>query len=847
MSSSDPSPTAPGDATSEEFRKKLAEYLKLIEREDSAGIDAFREQHPQFASRLGRQVNWLVEHLAHKKDELPTTIGPYRVQQRLGAGGMGEVYLAEQTTPFRRTVAVKIVKTAGDGEARLQRFTSEIQVLASLNHNGIAKLFEAGNDHGRPYFAMEYVPGKAITDYCAEERLDLDARLRLFVEVCGAVEYAHRLGVIHRDLKPQNVLVHGPRSAPIAKVIDFGLAKVVQPESAHDAHTRSAQFAGTPDYMSPEQVDDSDQRVIDTRADVYSLGVVLYELLTGVLPLSLWQLAKHDIQAMIRAIREQQPSSPSVRVETTPSSDSTSPSACGTLTPRRLSRLLAGDLDAIVMKALAKHADRRYGSVAQLADDIGRYLRHEPVSARPRSVRYVASKFVRRHRFGVAIAGVLGMLIIASLTTIYLLALQSVRRLEDGNLFGLAMYVEQLRVREAKPPAARVENLGELRKWLREFELVLAQRDRLQKFVDAPESNGADATDPEGWASGRYAQQVLRETLRNTLDTLAGMTQPGAELDKARLRIDWAGRVKTLTIDAHREAWDRVRNEVLAEWGIELRPQAGLVPLGRDEATKLQEFALPLPGADMPQRINGRWVVGERTCPVFVLLPGGDTWIGSQNTDEDQPRFDGERNRFEDDPKQVRVDAFFASKYEFTNGQWQLLDPGTMPHDRAHVVADPRHPVAAVNDVEMRRVLLGWGMRFPEVVEWEYLARGGTDGPRWCGDFAALQRNENLRDAALVVVTGAAGDGEAVPWDDGFQQTAPVGSFASTHPFLLFDVLGNVIEIATRPNDEGGHDLELRGGSWHEGAKVARATRRTAWDGSPRPSIGLRPVISVQR
>src|SRR5688572_23781956 len=184
MSSNDPSPTKPRPPVTEAFQRALAEYLTLIERGDSAAVDAFRDQHPQFASRLGRQMEWLVEHLARQRNELPATIGPYRVQQQLGVGGMGEVYLAEQTTPFRRAVAVKIVRIAGDGEVRLQRFADEIQVLASLNHNGIAKVFEAGSDHGRPWFAMEYVPGKGITDYCAEQRLDLDARLRLFVEVC---------------------------------------------------------------------------------------------------------------------------------------------------------------------------------------------------------------------------------------------------------------------------------------------------------------------------------------------------------------------------------------------------------------------------------------------------------------------------------------------------------------------------------------------------------------------------------------------------------------------------------------------------------------------------------------
>jgi formylglycine-generating enzyme required for sulfatase activity len=506
--------------------------------------------------------------------------------------------------------------------------------------------------------------------------------------------------------------------------------------------------------------------------------------------------------------------------------------------------MLVGDLDSIVMKALAKDVDRRYGGVAQLADDIRRHLRHEPVSSRPRTRRYLLAKFVRRHRPGVTFAATLAVLVLASLATIWALTLQSLQRLEHGNLFGLAMYVHDLRERDAMPPAARPENLAALQQWLHEFELVLAQSDRLRAFVDAPEVGTGEATDPAGWASGSYAQRVLRDRLRNALEVLGAMTRPGAEIDKMRLRIDWAQRVTTLTVDTHREAWARVRREVLADWGFDVPPQPGLVPLGRDEATKLQEFALPLPGADMPQRRGGRWVVGDRTCPVFVLLPGGDTLVGAQQDDRQAPHFDEHREPFEERVQQVRLAPFFAAKYEFTNGQWQLVDPGDHGEVPQDALFEPTHPLVDANLEWLQHVAQAWGMRLPTAHEWEYLARAGTDTPRWCGATAAsLEGHENVFDQSLGDEGEA--EGPAVPWTDEFRTSAPVGSYPP-NPFLLHDVLGNAAEVAVRAQAEDGWDFELRGGSWHQGAQAARATHRTTWEGGPRPSIGFRPVISVQ-
>ncbi|MBL9077232.1 MAG: protein kinase [Planctomycetes bacterium] len=839
--------TDAGDPSSDAFHEALGDYLTRLERDGSGALEQFRQRHPEFAERLGRQLDWLAQHLADRRDDLPERIGPYRVLQRLGRGGMGEVFLAEQTTPFRRPVAVKVIARGPAEAARSARFAAEIQLLASLNHDGIARLFEAGSDAGRPYFTMEYVPGKPITDYCTEERLDLAARLRLFVRVCRAVEHAHRQGILHRDLKPSNVLVFGPRTDPTVKVIDFGLAKLLTVEPrAPGPLTESGQLVGTPDYMSPEQVGTAPQRPVDTRSDVYSLGVVLYELLTGVLPLSLWQARGLDLPALLHAIRERQPSSPSVRVEEGLADIARSPLPPGTMSPRRLRRLLAGDLDAIVMKALAKDMDARYGGVAQLADDVVRHLERRPVLARAPTWRYLLGTFVRRHRLAVGFAAVLLVVSFGFLITLNVLSQRSIRNLERAELFGLVHYLYQLRQRDEVPPPARAAALPALQAWLDEFDFVLAQRDRMRAFVLAP----AVATTPApngGWTTGEQAQAALRESLVQALAVLDAMTAPAGERNRMLARIDWAQRVDGATVEAHRAAWDRARLELAQDArfaGFELVPQPGLVPLGSDPVSGLQEFALPLPGLEVPTRGPGGLGSGANGCPVFVLLPGGTVTVGSQNDAPDASRYDAGRRPFEPDLDEVALEPFFAGKHELTNAQWAAIAPGR--HAPLEELAGPRQPAVEVTDASMLHALLAWGMRLPIDAEWEYLARGGTDTPWWCGAAAAcLQSCANLHDGA-VTAARIGGEGEAVPWSDGFAVTAPVGSFAA-NGFGLFDVHGNANEVVVRVADDGVEELDLRGGSWHQGAGAARVTSRVWWDGRALPSIGCRPVVSLRR
>ena len=341
-----------------------------------------------------------------------TRVGPYKLLRVIGAGGMGMVWAAEQEYPLRREVALKIIKPGMDSGEVIARFEAERQALAMMDHPNIAKVLDAGTTQsGRPYFVMELVAGTPITDYCDEKRLGPKERLELFIPVCRGIQHAHQKGIIHRDIKPSNVLLSSYDGVPTPKVIDFGIAKATGPSAADSQVTRYGAVVGTLEYMSPEQAATGGAN-IDTRSDIYALGVVMYELLTGRTPLDWEELRQAGYVEFLRRIREEDPPPPSARLTKSPRTLVELAERRGTV-PAKLLSLLRGEVDWIVMKALEKDPARRYETANGLARDIERYLQGEPVEASPASPTYRMRKFAGRHRLALVTAtGFLALLIL---------------------------------------------------------------------------------------------------------------------------------------------------------------------------------------------------------------------------------------------------------------------------------------------------------------------------------------------------------------------------------------------------------------------------------------------------
>lgn len=365
-------------------------------------------------------------------DEEVESIGDYRIIRKLGEGGFGIVYLAQQTQPVKRKVAVKVIKPGMDTAAVISRFEAERQALAILDHPCVAKVFDAGTtDRGLPFFVMEYVKGVPITTHCDRQRLGIRQRIQLMIQVCEAVLHAHQKGIVHRDLKPNNILVEYEGTATSPKVIDFGIAKSLnQPLTEKTIFTREGQMIGTPEYMSPEQAEMTTQD-IDTRSDIYSLGVVLYQILTGSLPFEAETLRSAGFNEIARIIREESPAKPSTRlVDQRSRSEEKSDGVASSreTDARSLTRGLRGDLDWIVMKCLEKERSRRYDSASMLADDLRRYLSDEPVLAGPPSTWYRLGKFARRHRGLLASAACVLVVLVAGVVVSTYFAVHEARQ-----------------------------------------------------------------------------------------------------------------------------------------------------------------------------------------------------------------------------------------------------------------------------------------------------------------------------------------------------------------------------------------------------------------------------------
>jgi serine/threonine protein kinase len=420
------------------------------------------------------------------EDELGKRVGPYKLLQKIGEGGCGIVYMAEQEKPVRRRVALKVIKLGMDTKSVIARFNAERQALAMMDHPNIARVLDAGaTETGRPFFVMELVRGTKITVLCDENRFDTRQRLALFVEICQAIQHAHQKGIIHRDIKPSNILVTMRDDSPVPKVIDFGIAKATSGERLTDLtiFTAYEQFVGTPAYMSPEQAQMSELD-IDTRSDIYSLGVLLYELLTGKTPFDQKELLQSGLNEMRHTLLEREPHRPSTKLDGLKAEDLTQTAVSRHTEPPKLKLLLKGDLDWIVMKALEKDRNRRYQTANGLGMDVQRYLHNEPVSARPPSRFYRFQKLVHRNKTTFVAIGAVSMALIAGFgTSTWLFFKEREARQEQVRLREVSdlMRSNETKMRHESEAQAKIAQAAILI-----FRNQLAEADALMGDVDLP-------------------------------------------------------------------------------------------------------------------------------------------------------------------------------------------------------------------------------------------------------------------------------------------------------------------------------------------------------------------------